>query len=152
MWKVHFTSEMLSGSFQFVKLFKIDEIITPSCFDAFYVYGFSNFTRKVRLQFKIDSISICFIYNRSKFPKQDLTSVPISLSKDVDFLTKQRWQAYWSLEIQSIYFEMSNTSCINYHLNRYILRHWDFARQMWKNRNWMNSDEFLDWPSKTGRN
>ena len=81
---------MLSGSFQFVKLFKIDEIITPSCFDAFYVYGFSNFTRKVRLKFKIDSISICFIYNRSKFPKQDLTSVPISLPKDVEFLTKQR--------------------------------------------------------------
>ena len=151
MWKVHFTSEMLSGSFQFVKLFKIDEIITPSCFDAFYVYGFSKFTRKVRLKFKIDSISICFIYNRSKFPKQDLTSVQISLPKDVDFLTKQRWQAYWSLEIQSICFEMSNTSSTNYRQNLFTLRHWDFASQMWRNPNWMNSDEFWDWQSKTGR-
>ena len=81
---------MLSGNFSFDELLKIYEIMTSSRLTSLYIYDFSDFTTKVRVKFNIDSISICFIYNRSKFPKQDLTSVPISLSKDVDFLTKQR--------------------------------------------------------------
>ena len=81
---------MLSGNFSFDELLKIYEIMTSSRLTSLYIYDFSDFTTKVRVKFKTDSISICFIYNRSKFPKQDLTSVPISLPKDVDFLTKQR--------------------------------------------------------------
>jgi len=81
---------MLSGNFSFDELLKIYEIMTSSRLTSLYIYDFSDFTTKVRVKFNIDSISICFIYNRSKFPKQDLTSVLISLSKDVDFLTKQR--------------------------------------------------------------